>query len=663
MANDFKIIISATDKATATVKKVNDSISRFVRPITEIKKASAALGKELGIERMGKSMAKVSTAAKDVSESIGHIIAPLASVFGIGSIAAIGEFAKKWGDVGAEIGRTSTTLGVSTRDLQLWRGAASLAGVSADAMTSGMKSLGDTMQDAVMNRNQMALGVMTQLHLNLSRTKTGAVDVTKALMDMSRILNSYSGSPQVQSKIASIFGLEALLPLLREGPDAVKRYLEQVKKTGAIMSGPALEAANVFRQKMELLKLSLSGLKNTIGSRLIPVLQPLIEKMTAWITVNKDFIAQEFSRIVKEIADELAKINWVHVIKGVEEFCSGVNKAVHFMGVWKFIMKAFILLMGAQFLIKIATATKAIWTLVSAFAWLAISMLSTPVGWIILAIGIVIAIATVLVARWDRVKLWWKHLWGGMSDEAYANAKKILDAKRSLLPPDEDEDENGDVPMTVAEVAGNMQNTVPGPANTAKVLPAKQMLELIRKVENSGDNAVSPKGAIGRYQIMPNTAIQYGFDPKKLTNPAYNETVAMAIYKDLFKRYNGDSGAILAGWDGGPGAANTLLARGTSALLPETQNYLNKAHGIMEQMEQEAGIMGQTGPAVETPYSAPSEAGGNQVIAQNGPGAGSVTVLISFENAPRGMKTKTETNGLIIANTKISYAMPEFGVT
>lgn len=102
------------------------------------------------------------------------------------------------------------------------------------------------------------------------------------------------------------------------------------------------------------------------------------------------------------------------------------------------------------------------------------------------------------------------------------------------------------------------------------------MLPLVRQLEGSGDAAISPAGAIGRFQIMPGTARQYGFDVAKLTDPAYNEKAARAILTDLHNRYHGNVDDILVAYNAGPGRANTWIAHGrrTADLPRETQNYL-----------------------------------------------------------------------------------------
>jgi hypothetical protein len=87
---------------------------------------------------------------------------------------------------------------------------------------------------------------------------------------------------------------------------------------------------------------------------------------------------------------------------------------------------------------------------------------------------------------------------------------------------------------------------------------------------------------MGRYQIMPGTARQYGFDPAHLLDPHYNEMVARTVLSDLIKRYNGDTAAVLVAYNAGPGWAAKFLAAGRDpSMLPhETQKYLTHAESM-----------------------------------------------------------------------------------
>ena len=52
MANPFTITITAVDKATATVRKVNQSMARLTSPVRDLKQSFGSLGRELGIDKV-----------------------------------------------------------------------------------------------------------------------------------------------------------------------------------------------------------------------------------------------------------------------------------------------------------------------------------------------------------------------------------------------------------------------------------------------------------------------------------------------------------------------------------------------------------------------------------------------------------------------------------
>ena len=65
-------------------------------------------------------------------------------------------------------------------------------------------------------------------------------------------------------------------------------------------------------------------------------------------------------------------------------------------------------------------------------------------------------------------------------------------------------------------------------------LPALKASSMVSATlgEKSGNNSVSPKGARGRYQFMPDTAAQYGLsDP---TNESASRAAARRYITDLF---------------------------------------------------------------------------------------------------------------------------------
>lgn len=108
-----------------------------------------------------------------------------------------------------------------------------------------------------------------------------------------------------------------------------------------------------------------------------------------------------------------------------------------------------------------------------------------------------------------------------------------------------------------------------------------ETLHLVRDLEGrpGTENYVSPTGAVGRYQIEPGTAAMYGFDPKQLHDPQYNEMVATHILADLQKTYKGNVTNMLVAYNAGKGRADAWIKAGRviSDLPVETQKYLEHA--------------------------------------------------------------------------------------
>ena len=100
-------------------------------------------------------------------------------------------------------------------------------------------------------------------------------------------------------------------------------------------------------------------------------------------------------------------------------------------------------------------------------------------------------------------------------------------------------------------------------------------------VQESGMNpdAVSPKGAVGIAQIMPDTARDpgYGVTPiEDRTDPEESLRFGAELMRAFLDEYNGDYGLALAAYNAGPGRVNEA---GGIPNIPETQNYVQSILG------------------------------------------------------------------------------------
>lgn len=117
-------------------------------------------------------------------------------------------------------------------------------------------------------------------------------------------------------------------------------------------------------------------------------------------------------------------------------------------------------------------------------------------------------------------------------------------------------------------------------ATRANIPPA--WITAVMRAESTGDaSAVSPKGAMGLMQIMPDTwrelraALNLGSDP---CDPRDNITAGAAYLRWLHDRY-GDAG-FLAAYNAGPGRYEELL-RSSRTLPDETKKYVARVARLL----------------------------------------------------------------------------------
>jgi hypothetical protein len=111
----------------------------------------------------------------------------------------------------------------------------------------------------------------------------------------------------------------------------------------------------------------------------------------------------------------------------------------------------------------------------------------------------------------------------------------------------------------------------------------------------SPDDAVSPTGAISRFQIEPGTAKQYGVTQEQLDaglmrNETFARGVGDRIMADLHRRFPGDPEAQAIAYNAGPGVAQRFIRSGRDyRVLPdETKAYAARIMGMPMEVRQAA---------------------------------------------------------------------------
>ena len=613
MANKFDIVIGATDKATAVFRKVNNEAGRLVRPFQETGNSFKRLGRELGFQRIGQDLRNMGRNATSTASSIASVVAPMAALTGVGSIAGVAALADHWSRLGRATSNAAGNIGVSTQELQAFQGMGQLAGMSADQATGSLQGLANTMQNAQWGRDNGALMLMNRLGVGIKHTASGAIDASGQFMALATAISKIK-NPQAQMVAAGKFGMTEWLPLIRQGPEAMRELQKRAESLGLVMSGSAMRSATDFANSLDNLQGAGLGLKNSVMEQLTPAIKPLTDGLANWIVQNRELIATDVGAWARDFAQWVQSIDWKGVGDDIHGFVDGVHDVVGALGGWKNAALLTIGVMNAGLIGSVIglTATLARGGL-GVVAFVGLLAKWTKGARAARAATLEAAAAEELLGRGGKggkgvntaglglagLALTATQISGDQSDssrDAQALEFKALsgdkDAAKQLATiqlthwwkkaptPAEIDARAADISsgkqagMTPDQVAARYPQRAAAEQRMGQLekqygLPSG-LLDAVWKQESSrGQNMVSPAGAQGHFGFMPDTSKAY-----HLANPMdFNQSsdASARMFRDLLKQYGGDTTKALAAYNWGSG---NLAKKGLDAAPAETRNYI-----------------------------------------------------------------------------------------
>lgn len=367
MQPKIAVNITANDKTEAGRKSAEKGFNAFARKTSAQAKESGfdKIAKQLGgltkfrnldfgFGSMGRSLSTIRNVANDVGSGLGSATRSAVGfgVAGEGAMAAVAEGAgvaaaaiggtvaavaglaagtyllgEKWAKTGAEIDRTSKTVGMTAKDLQNARAAGERFGVTADATTASVDGLGQAMYDVRSGANNIGVGVLAKYGKQLKYTKDGAVDTYQALLDVSDII-AQQKDPYAQRTVANIFGVSAMLPLLRQGSGAIKAAGADYQGAGAALSDAEVAKSSEVFGKTVTLKQHLAAGEKNLGVAAEGATGAAADKM---LSVTKDLASGRPLTALTESAQSLAHSGLEagrHLIEGATTAGRKIGEAI-----------------------------------------------------------------------------------------------------------------------------------------------------------------------------------------------------------------------------------------------------------------------------------------------------------------------------------------------
>jgi len=259
--------------------------------------------------------------AKDeFSKSFDKLINKLPSVKTIaiaaaGGLAAVGTsllaIAKTTATAYDQIGKFSDQTGFSTEFLSKMNVAAQFTHVNINTMNKSLERLqigiGEAAKGIGLAKDTLAdFGIpLNQVNGQLHTTET----ILPLLADRFKEMTSDTERTEAAQKLFGQRGIE-MIKILKDGSEGLAKYSAEAEAMGLIVDKQGAANAAKFNDALFKVKGTLTGLKNEIGERIIPIITGLAEKFSSFTKTNREQIIQfgaTFTATMGHIAEKGAK--------------------------------------------------------------------------------------------------------------------------------------------------------------------------------------------------------------------------------------------------------------------------------------------------------------------------------------------------------------------
>lgn len=290
MSNSFDFELTAGDKATATIIRIDEALKKLNPQIEQTRQGLKFGGQESDdkLDGLSRRLSDMSRAARDNVQFIGDMVPPLKMVGELG--LKFGVTAGRFGLVGAaaygmakggmaaadalrQAARNAYDLDISAKnagmridDFTRLSGAMQILGADSQAAHASVEGMFKTFNDAAAGNNSGVLAVMSQIGAQIVKNKNGTVDVLKTIESIARIFPGLR--PEMQKTVADALGLTPeTLSLMREG-NRLKELLAKSDKFGLTVDPAINNQLTELNQTINELGAAWDGLKNRTSQKI-----------------------------------------------------------------------------------------------------------------------------------------------------------------------------------------------------------------------------------------------------------------------------------------------------------------------------------------------------------------------------------------------------------
>jgi hypothetical protein len=347
----FLVKITAVDKATAILNKVNSQIEKATRPVREYGAALKKLAAAAHLDKLGDGFRRVHAGAAKAFGILTSLITPLKLITGAATVGGMAALIAKFGDYGMQLSQAAARARTSAIGLETFKNAVDLAGGSAEAASEGLQTFQDLLTNSP-NDNKILL-MLQNLHIDDTQFRKANGELKTASELLPLVFDSLSRiQDQSQRAVAgrAIFGgaYDGIAPAVNGGSARLASLEDEAKKHSGL-TPEAIDNAQKFDLSMRALKQSVKGAGDAVSNVLAPPLTHLMDYLSGWVDSHRPKLAKFFG----DMEQWAEGVDWAGVGKTIQGLWTDVDGVAQSLGGWKTALEVFFGVMAGSFVLKI----------------------------------------------------------------------------------------------------------------------------------------------------------------------------------------------------------------------------------------------------------------------------------------------------------------------
>ncbi|MCM2332758.1 MAG: hypothetical protein NDI82_02290 [Anaeromyxobacteraceae bacterium] len=408
MATEYplKLRIEAIDKATAPLRALNAKMRAFTEPVRKLNNSLRAFSDEAGLPRLTKVTGGLGRAIGDVGSEAMALGLKLA---GMAAGAAVGFYAivRQAVDAGDELGEMAQRVGLSVDAFAQMQYAAAQADVEQEAFNGAMDQFNKRLGELKAGGGPL-LAFLNQVAPGLAQQMKAAKGTEEAMGLLTQAFEKLQDPAKIAALSGAAFGKSGLQmgQWLHQGT----RALEEQRAEFSRIAGSQEEfarRAGLLDNAMRRTGTAMGALRNGSMAKLFPALTKLSEALTALIVKHADRVLAFFEGVGKSIGDWVDGGGVEKLADQIGSLIDQVRDIVSWMGGWKNVLLVVGAVMAGPLIASLVSLTSATYSF-------GLALLTTPVGWFLLAAAAIAAAVYTVVSNWDSIKTFFSDLFDGV---------------------------------------------------------------------------------------------------------------------------------------------------------------------------------------------------------------------------------------------------------